>query len=558
MKKRILKTLAFSIAISILVTFVFLLFLMYRQEDSQKKESVKNEAAYLELAMKKSGNDFLDESVGNATSTRITLIDEDGTILFDSVEEPETMENHADRPEIKEALERGRGEETRLSATLGEVTYYYAVRLESGEVLRVSTTSETILVTIKDSIVPLTLIFIVLFIPAVLLANRHTKRMVEPMNDLNLESPLENEVYEELSPLLHRIDKQNKQINVQVKELKEKQEEYLAITENMKDGLIVTSQSSILSINRAAAELFHINKEDCLQKNILTLSRNVNMKECLEEALAGRHSSKMILLKNKNYQLIGNPVRVDAVIKGAVIFVLDVTEKAAAEQMRREFSANVSHELKTPLMSIMGYAELMVNHMVKPADMDEFANRIYKESKRLADLVADIIKLSRLDEEEHPLIMEEVDLWSVAEDVREHLSAAAEKKKVHIRMEGRPVKVSGNPQMVYEILYNLCDNAIKYNKEDGKVKIILDRKDRTARMSVSDTGIGIPKEEQERIFERFYRVDKSRSRQEGGTGLGLSIVKHGVMIHKGNIVVESEPGQGTVITVELPLAESEK
>lgn len=555
MREKILRSMTAFIAASILLTFLFLMGLMYRQADGQMKESVQNESGYICQAIERAGKVYLDDTVGNLTSSRITLIDTDGGILYDSVKEAEDMENHRDRPEIRQAVKDGRGESTRLSATLGETTYYYAVRLENGAILRVAKTTDSVFITIKDSIVPLGLIFVILTIPAILLAKKQTERLVQPVNQLNLEQPLENDVYEELSPLLHRIEKQNEQIAAQMKELRNREEEYQAITENMKDGLVVTNRKVILSINRCAANLFHLTKEECLQKNILVLGRNLKLKECLECALEGHSHYVMVTLNGRSYQVLGNPVRVDGIVQGAVLFLLDMTEKEETERIRREFSANVSHELKTPLMSIMGYAELMMNHLVKPEDQDEFSGRIYKEARRLSALVEDIIKLSRLDEGQVQDFHEKVDMWSVAKDVREHLSGQAHGMKLHFSLEGEPFIMEGNTRILYEIVYNLCDNAMKYNRPGGEVVVHMHRKAGEAVIMVEDTGIGVPRKEQERIFERFYRVDKSRSRQVNGTGLGLSIVKHGVQLHHGRIEIESVPGEGTKISVFLPVKE---
>ncbi|MGI6071031.1 MAG: ATP-binding protein [Blautia sp.] len=557
MREKILKSMTAFIAASILLTFLFLMGLMYRQADEQMRESVQNESGYICQAIERAGTAYLDDTVGNLTSSRITLISSGGEILYDSVKDAEAMENHKDRPEFIQAAKEGVGESTRLSATLGRTTYYYAVRLDGGDILRVAKTTNSVFMTIRDSIVPLGLIFVILTIPAILLAKKQTERLVQPVNQLNLEQPLENDVYEELSPLLHRINKQNEQIAAQMQELKNREEEYQAITENMKDGLVVTNRSVILSINRCAANLFHLTKDECLQQNILVLGRSLMIKECLERALEGVSNHRMVTLDGRSYQVLGNPVRVDGIVEGAVLFLLDMTEKEETERIRREFSANVSHELKTPLMSIMGYAELMMNHLVKPQDQDEFAGRIYKEAKRLSTLVEDIIKLSRLDEGQVQDFHEKVDMWSVAKDVREHLSEQAHAQKLHFSLEGEPFIMEGNTRILYEILYNLCDNAMKYNHPDGEVTVHLNQKDGEAVIMVEDTGSGIPKEEQERIFERFYRVDKSRSRQVNGTGLGLSIVKHGVQLHNGRIQLESAPGEGTKISVYFPVRSHE-
>ncbi len=556
MRERILKSMTVFIAASILLTFVFVMLLMYRQEDAQMRERVRDEAGYIRMALESTGEDYLENGVADVTDSRITLIDVSGTVLYDSEEDADSMDNHWDRPEVADARENGFGESTRLSATLGETTYYYAVELENGNVLRVAKTTDSVFADIRNFIAPLGLVFVIIMIPAILLAKKQTEHLVEPVNKLNLEKPLENDIYEELSPLLHRISKQNEQIAEQMKELKNREEEYQAITENMKDGLVVTNRSVILSINRCAANLFHLKKEDCLRKNILVLGRNLQIKACLERALEGQSNHAMVTLNGLSYQVLGNPVRVDGIIQGAVLFLLDMTEKEETERIRREFSANVSHELKTPLMSIMGYAELMMNHMVRPQDQDEFSGRIYKEAKRLSTLVEDIIKLSRLDEGQVEDFHETVDLWSLAKDVRDHLSAQAKSLHLRFSLEGDPVIVEGNTRILYEILYNLCDNAMKYNRSGGEVIVHMHDVEGNAEVIVEDTGIGIAQEEQDRIFERFYRVDKSRSRQVNGTGLGLSIVKHGVQLHKGRIELESELGKGTKIKVILPGVEA--
>lgn len=553
MKKKMLKSITILVIISIILTFSFTIYLLYDQSHKQMEETVQNEAGYVGKALEDYGEDYLGAEVDGISASRITLIGSDGTVLYDSAENPAEMENHKDRPEVQEALNTGSGKEIRLSATLGEETFYYAMRLSDGNIVRIARTTDSVFLVIKNSIVPLVLIFIVVIVIAILLTKRQTEYLVAPLNELDLEHPLDNDIYEEMAPLLTRINQQNVQIEKQVTALKEKQEEYEAITENMKDGLIVTDCSVILSINKKAAELFHVKKEECLHKNILTLSRNQELKRCLELSLEGQCNYKVVELEGRNYQLMGNTVKVDGEIRGAVIFLLDVTEKSQSERMRREFSANVSHELKTPLMSISGYAELMVNNMVKPENMQEFAGRIYQEATRLSTLVADIIKLSKLDEQEDKLPMgEDVDLWSMATDVSWQLQAMAAEKNIQIKLEGEPVKIKGNTQVLSEMMYNLCENAVKYNKQDGKVILGIYPGEDSVNIVVEDTGIGVPAAEQERIFERFYRVDKSRSQEIEGTGLGLSIVKHSVLLHHGNINLESIVGQGSRMTVTLP------
>lgn len=553
MKKKILKSMIVLVVISILLTFSMMIFLLYDQSHKQMEITVENEAGYVKQALEDTGEGYLTDRVANISASRITFIDTDGTVLYDSAEDIGELGNHKDRPEIEEAVAVGSGKATRLSATLGEETFYYALRLDNGQIVRVARTTDSVFTTIKDCIVPLVLIFIIVIVIAVLLTKGQIEHLVAPLNSLDLEHPLENDIYEEMSPLLTRINQQNQQIARQVVTLREKQDEYDTITENMKDGLVVTDKSAILSINKKALELFHIKKEECVHKNILTLSRNQDLKRCLDLALEGRSNDRVVELEGRNYQLLGNPVRVDGKIRGAVIFLLDVTEKSQSEKMRREFSANVSHELKTPLMSISGYAELMMNNMVKADNMQEFASRIYQEATRLSVLVSDIIKLSKLDEQQESIPIEEVDLWAMATDVSWQLQQMAGEKNIRIKVEGEPVKLQGNSQVLGEMIYNLCENAVKYNNPGGKVILGVRRGDKDAIITVEDTGIGIPAAEQERIFERFYRVDKSRSQEIQGTGLGLSIVKHSVLLHNGEIKLNSVVGKGTKITVTLPL-----
>lgn len=553
MKKKILKSMIVLVVISILLTFSMMIFLLYDQSHKQMEITVENEAGYVKQALEDTGEGYLTDRVANISASRITFIDTDGTVLYDSAEDIGELGNHKDRPEIEEAVAVGSGKATRLSATLGEETFYYALRLDNGQIVRVARTTDSVFTTIKDCIVPLVLIFIIVIVIAVLLTKGQIEHLVAPLNSLDLEHPLENDIYEEMSPLLTRINQQNQQIARQVVTLREKQDEYDTITENMKDGLVVTDKSAILSINKKALELFHIKKEECVHKNILTLSRNQDLKRCLDLALEGRSNDRVVELEGRNYQLLGNPVRVDGKIRGAVIFLLDVTEKSQSEKMRREFSANVSHELKTPLMSISGYAELMMNNMVKADNMQEFASRIYQEATRLSVLVSDIIKLSKLDEQQESIPVEEVDLWAMAADVSWQLQQMAGEKNIRIKVEGELVKLQGNSQVLGEMIYNLCENAVKYNNPGGKVILGVRRGDKDAIITVEDTGIGIPAAEQERIFERFYRVDKSRSQEIQGTGLGLSIVKHSVLLHHGEIKLNSVVGKGTKITVTLPL-----
>lgn len=552
MRKKVFHHAGALVIVAIVLTFLTMSWAMYDNTADQLRASVKNECEYYRYFLDKMGETYLDRAAGRITTSRVTLIDTDGTVLFDSMEDASKMGNHAERPEVVEAEKNGESNISRYSETLSSKTYYTALRLENGNIIRVSLTTDSVFGVMLRNVWLIIVLIAAVLVVELMLVSHMTKKLVQPINEIDLGHPLENKTYEELSPLLGRIHQQQKQIQQQMEELRHNQEEYLAITEYMKDGLIVTNQSVVLSINRSAQELFDVTAEECINHNIVTVSRNEKLKEALDEALQGNSKERMLEMNGRVYQILANPVRVDDEVSGAVILVLDVTEKQKAEVMRREFSANVSHELKTPLMSISGYAEIIENHMVKPEDIPKFAGRIHSEASRLSSLVEDIIKLSRLDESDQSIPMEEVDLMQICRDVEGHLSMRAKEQKVKMKVCGESCRIKGARQVLYEMIYNLCDNAIKYNKEEGEVEIVVSRsRNGRAIVSVADTGIGIAKEDQERIFERFYRVDKSHSRETGGTGLGLSIVKHGAILHDAKIKIESALGAGTKIILEF-------
>lgn len=540
------------------IVFIFLAFLAvalvsYNQMESNMQNSVQNETRYMTAALNDLGEQFLRQEVANASTNRLTLIDVDGTVLYDSNKQAAEMENHEDRPEILSAFAYGTGEDTRLSETLGDSTYYYATRLESGQVIRVSATIDSVWAMIISELSLIGFIIVVLMLMNMFVTRNFTERLVEPINNLDLEHPLENEIYEELSPLLGRIHRQNAVISSQIDAMNAKHQEYLAITDNMKDGLIVTNQREVLSMNKAAQKIYQIKDEECIGKSVMMISRQKELKKVWEEAISGKSSKITVEMHNQVYELLANPVCINEEPEGVVILILDITEKAQAEERRREFTANVSHELKTPLMSISGYAELMQHNMVQPKDVPEFAGRIYSEAKRLTEMVEDIIRLSKMDELGTSIgETEAIDLYDISRDIVGCLEMPAQMKHVSFTITGEPVTINGVRQIIYEMLYNLCDNSIKYNCDNGKVYIHMTEKDGRAVWQIKDTGIGIAAEEQERIFERFYRVDKSHSRDEkntGGTGLGLSIVKHGAILHHAEVQVESSPGEGTLITL---------
>ena len=468
------------------------------------------------------------------------------------------MENHKDREEFQEALAAGAGEAQRMSGTLSEKTVYYAKRLSDNSVLRVSSTQYSAFALVLQLVQPVLCIIFVMLILAGIFASRIAEKIVEPINELDLEKLDENEVYEEVAPLLGKISRQNRQIHTQLEEARRNQEEFSIITENMQEGLLVIdSYTMILSGNSSAWKIFQVN-EPGTGRSVYSLDRNEDFRKVIETVLEGKHGSTLLHLDNEFVQLIANPVNRDGKTVGAVLLLMNETEKVQRENLRREFSANVSHELKTPLTSISGFAEIIQDGFVKEEDVKKFAGRIYKEAQRLIQLVEDTIRISQLDEGENPYEWENIDLYTVAKDVCGNLNEAAKKKNVHLYIEGERLICRTVRPILEEILYNLCDNGIKYNKDNGIVSILIRDLGNEVQLSVEDNGIGIPREDRKRVFERFYRVDKSHSKEIGGTGLGLSIVKHGVTFLGGTLNLVSEVDKGTEITVTLPKHKNEK
>lgn len=553
MRNKIFRNVSFYSLLFVVASFIVIALSSYRQMEDNMQQSVKNDTRYVVAALNNMGEDFLTQEVANASTNRLTLVDVDGTVLYDSNKLVAEMENHEDRPEIYNAFQDGIGEDTRLSETLGESTYYYAMLLDNGQVIRVSATIDSVMKTMISELAVIGFLIVILMFVNLLLTRRFTENLVKPINELDLEHPLENDIYEELSPLLRRIHKQNGVIKSQMEEIHASHQEYLAITDNMKDGLIVTNKKEVLSINKAAQRIYQVTDRECIGKNVMVISRQEELKHVWDEAIRGKSSKINVDMNNHTYELLSNPVCIDGEPQGAVILILDITEKAQAEARRREFTANVSHELKTPLMSISGYAELIQHKMVRENDIPEFAGRIHSEANRLTSLVEDIIRLSKMDElGDRVAEPEEIDLYAVSKDIAACLDIPAKKKRVDIQVTGEKTVIMGVRQIVYEMLYNLCENAIKYNKENGCVHVQVKNQGEKKIWSVTDTGIGIAPEEQERVFERFYRVDKSHSKDgdtEGGTGLGLSIVKHGAILHHVDIKVDSVLGKGTTITL---------
>jgi len=488
----------------------------------------------------------------NVEDYRITWIAADGEVLYDSESDSAGMENHLEREEIKQAFSKGIGESSRYSDTLMERFLYCARRLSDGTVLRLSIAQNTLLTLLLGMFQPICMIFAIAFILALVLAFRLSRGIVRPLNELNLDEPLSNDGYDELAPLLRRIAAQQRQIRLQRDELRQKQSEFETVTTGMAEGIVLLNgKKIILGINPAAARLFQTDIS-CVGKYILSVNRSLELQELLQKAGDGRHAEMVLELGSGKYQLDASPVFSDGLVSGVVLLMLDVTEKEKSEQMRREFTANVSHELKTPLHTISGYAELLAKGMVKPEDVEGFSARIYAEAQRMIRLVEDIIRLSHLDEGADDMKREEVDLYALAGETVQALLPEAEAAGIQLDLSGEPAVVYGIKQLLSVILYNLCDNAIKYNRRGGSVSLGIKKEEDGVKLSVSDTGIGIPAEHQERIFERFYRVDKSHSKEIGGTGLGLSIVKHGAKLHDAAIEVHSVVGSGTTITLFFP------
>lgn len=488
----------------------------------------------------------------SADHCRITWIGRDGIVLYDSASDIGEMENHFQREEVQDAFAEGYGTGARYSSTLTERYFYSAKRLPDGTVLRLSAIQNSLFMLILGMLQPIGIIFLAMVAVSIILALRLSKNIVRPLNELNLDKPLENDGYDEFVPLLRRIDIQQREIKRQKGELKQMKNEFEVLTSSMAEGLILMNCSgTILSINHAAAKLFDTDRS-CTGENILSLNRNQDLAGVLYRAKNGEPAETVMDFSYGRYQVDASPVSAGGKVSGIVLLLLDVTEKEKAEQMRREFTANVSHELKTPLHTISGSAELMAGGLVKPEDIAVFSERIYAESRRMIRLVEDIIKLSHLDEGASDMNWEKVDLYLLADETVKLLLPEAEKAEVTLELHGETTCIYGIRQLLQGIVYNLCDNAVKYNRRGGTVRVDIRKKDGFSVLSVADSGIGVSAEHQERIFERFYRVDKSHSKEIGGTGLGLSIVKHASKLHGAQIDIHSIPDSGTVITVRFP------
>ena len=545
--------------VSSLITVLGLAFvvgILYHYFQGQLMGELKKEAVYISRGVESAGTDYLKKL--NDEESRITYVDESGKVIYDNEANVESMDNHGHRKEIREAEINGEGADERMSSTLSEKTMYYAVRLENGNVLRVSSNQASVWMLLLQLLPPFVAVLILMLLLSGVFASRLSGKVVEPLNGLDLEHPEENDAYDEVQPLLSKIGRQSRQIRLQLEAARRQQKEFSIITENMQEGLLVIDRyTMVLSVNSSVGRLLKV-KEIKTGESVYLLNRSEEFRDVVCQVLDGKHEDKVLRLDGSEIQVIANPVTRENKTEGAVILLVDVTEKVEREQLRREFSANVSHELKTPLTSISGFAEIMQDGFVKDEDVKVFAGRIYKEAQRLIRLVGDVIRISRLDEGGLPYQWEKLDLYSLNHDIFSTLHEAAEKQEVHMYMEGGSTVLDTVPMIMEEVLYNVCDNAVKYNHRGGEVFVKLKDEGDAVRVNVRDTGIGIPKEDQERIFERFYRVDKSHSKDIGGTGLGLSIVKHGVKTLNGRLWLNSEPGQGTEIIMEFPKHHMEK
>ena len=549
MTKRIFRaTLLVGVAV-LIASLTLVMGALYSYFGRVQESQLRDELSLAVVGVEQNGMDYLKQL--ESDQYRITWLRADGAVLYDTQADAESMENHAQRQEVQQALATGEGESSRYSSTLLQKTVYYAKLLPDGTVLRLSAVRVTAGVLVLNMLQPILLVLAAALILSGVLASRLARRITEPLNRLDLEHPLENDTYEELAPLLRRMEHQRRQIDQQIGELRQRSEEFDQITGSMNEGLVLLDEvGAILSINPAARRLLDAD-EDCVGQDFLTVDRDVTMSDALRQAAEQGHSEFRGERNGREYQFDVTRIQSEGRTAGTVLLVFDVTERAFAERNRREFTANVSHELKTPLQGIIGSAELLENGMVKQEDVPRFVGHIRAEAQRLVTLIGDIIRLSQLDEGE-AMPTEPVELLAVAREAAENLRSAAEAKHVTVDVTGQPATIPGVRRLLYEIVFNLCDNAIKYNNEGGRVEVGVAQEGASAAVTVRDTGIGIPPEHQSRVFERFYRVDKSHSKASGGTGLGLSIVKHAVQYHHGTIQLKSEVGKGTEIRVTFP------
>ena len=554
MKKRIFLTVFATALITVLVSLILLVGVTYRYINEDTRDQLMAQLDYLSQAVDDEGLTYLNQLENN--SYRITWIAADGAVLFDNRNNISRMDNHADRQEFIDAKAHGVSEIERESETMTTRLMYVAEELSDGSVLRIATNDISVGGVAWMLAVPSVLLILCISLLAWFVARKLSRALVEPLNTLDLDHPLAGEAYDELVPLLSRIEQQHREIADQRVQLGQQRNEFQTVIDNMREGLVLLNQSGrILLINRSGRNLMKAmaEEDDLAAGEEIITSRNSVVDSLLDKAYDGKTSSATIIINSRSYEIHASPVESDEGIHGAVLFYVDVTEKVEAEQLRREFSANVSHELKTPLHSISGCAELMLSGIVKEEDKPRFLKQIYDEAQHMVSLIENIIKISRLDEEADALPVDKVDLYEIAQTVIEQLGNKAASRGIVMDLSGTHVTIKGVKTLLYEMIYNLCDNAIKYNVDDGAISVSVKKTKDAAVVKVKDTGVGISEDQQERIFERFYRVDKSHSRASGGTGLGLSIVKHAAIWHNATIKVKSKLGKGTTFIVRFPL-----
>ncbi|MBE7014966.1 MAG: PAS domain-containing protein [Ruminococcaceae bacterium] len=546
MVNKIFRSNFFTSMFILLISFCLIFGVLFSYFEAQMFKELESEAGYISYAVKNEDTDFINNF--NEKGKRITLVSSDGTVLADTSANADELENHADRKEIADAIKNGKGTSSRYSDTLMQKTLYYAEKLDNGTILRVSTMQNSVVIILLGLLQPLFIIIVLALIISVFLSYRLSKAIIKPINELDLDNPAANETYEELTPLLKKMSAQKKTINRQIKEAEQKQEEFRLITDNMSEGLLVIDKdANVLSYNQAVIRLLEVS--DVRESSVLAFNRSKGFRNVVEKALLGERTESNISHDENTYNLIANPVYENDKIIGAVIVIIDITESVKREQLRQEFTSNVSHELKTPLTSISGFAEMMKSGGTPDETVIDFSTAIYDEAQRLITLVSDIMKISELDEGAVPATQENVDIYELSEDIVKRLTPIAEKRNISFSLIGETAKVYGVRKILDEMIYNLCDNAIKYNKENGIVDVIINRAGGKTSVTVRDTGIGIPTSEQNRVFERFYRVDKSHSKFVGGTGLGLAIVKHAAAYHGAEVSLESTEGKGTSVTI---------
>lgn len=551
MSKRIFKAMMAVTLTTLLVCMALFIAILFPYFETQLSDELRNELEYLAPNVERDGLGYL-ERLGDGQN-RLTLIDADGTVLFDSDADPAQMENHADRPEVIQAIAEGAGESSRYSETLTEKTINCAILLENGQVLRISSTQYSSMALLASLTPSLLLVLIFAALVAVTIAYKLSQRLTKPLNEIDLEHPQVNQApYEELKPLLRRLHHQNRQIREQIQQLQAQKRQFTAITDNMREGfLVLDADGLVLSYNSSATRLLQPEKP-LDGHNIRDLTDEPDFLESLHGAQEGEHVESLVPLHGRICQLFANPVYQESTLTGIVLVLLDVTEQQEREGLRREFSANVSHELKTPLTSIAGIAEIMKSGMIAPADVPHFAGKIYDESQRLIQLVRDIIRISQLDENNIHDTPVPVELKKCAARNLSLLESAADAADVTLLLEGGEAVIQAVPAILDEMVYNLCENAVKYNRPGGSVTVTVRSDAAHVTLEVADTGIGIAPEHHSRVFERFYRVDKSHSKEIGGTGLGLSIVKHGAAFHHAQVELESALDKGTTVRIIFP------